>query len=72
MALLPVPSAISVPGAATLGLNPGAVLGRQRGGFRERRVVSKRACVTAEVVDSLHQYREIKQYVCVRLAKRDW
>ena len=67
-----VASAISVRGVATLGLSPGAVLGRERRGFGERRVVSRCACVTAQVIDSIHQYREIDQNVWVGLAQRDW
>ena len=64
-------SAIAVLGVAEVRLNPRAVLGRQRRGFRERRAVSKRACVTAQVVDSGRQGREIDQDVGIGLAKRD-
>ena len=68
----PIASAVFVLGFATLALNPGAVLGRERRGFREWLVVSKRACVTAQAVYSVNQYREVDQYVWVGLAKRDW
>jgi len=65
----PIALAIFVLEVATLALNPGAVLGRERRRFRERLVVSKRACVTAQAVYWVHQYREVDQYVWVGLAK---